>query len=210
MKKNWFITFEGIEGSGKSTQIELFRDFLEKKGYSTIVTREPGGTLIGDQIRNILLNPDNKKMEPITEAYLYAASRIQLIREIILPALEEGQFVLCDRYVDSSYAYQGYGRELSLDEIMSINKYAIEKALPDLTFLLYLPTEDGLRRATALEADRIEREAIEFHQQVQNGFLELAEKFPERIKIVEADGEIMQIHQKIVELFQEELVIHGK
>lgn len=210
MKKNWFITFEGIEGSGKSTQIELFRDFLEKKGYSTIVTREPGGTLIGDQIRNILLNPDNRKMEPITEAYLYAASRIQLIREIILPALEEGQFVLCDRYVDSSYAYQGYGRELSLDEIMSINKYAIEKALPDLTFLLYLPTEDGLRRATALEADRIEREAIEFHQKVQNGFLELAEKFPERIKIVEADGEIMQIHQKIVELFQEELVIHGK
>ncbi len=209
MNRSWFITFEGIEGSGKSTQIELFRDYLELKGYSVLVTREPGGTKIGDQIRKILLNPDNKGLDPVAEAFLYASSRVQLVKEVIAPALEDGHIVLCDRYVDSSYAYQGFGRALSLDEIMSINKYSLDLALPDLTFLLYLPTEDGLRRATALGADRIERENIKFHKRVQEGYLELAKKFPKRIKIVEADHDIEQINKRLVEIFKEELILHG-
>lgn len=202
-KKGFFITFEGVEGSGKSTQMELLGKFLLERGFDILLTREPGGTEIGDKIRDILLDPENKGMDKMVEALLYAASRAQLVAEVIKPALEAGKVVICDRYFDSSVAYQVYGRGIPFEVIEAINKWAIENAKPDITFFLDISVEVGLERATVFFADRIEKEDIEFHRRVRKGYLELAKKDTKRFITIEALKESDEIHRKIIEKIKE-------
>jgi len=193
-----FITLEGVEGSGKSTQMKFLADYLRGRGYRVLITREPGGTQIGDKIRDILLNPEFKEMDYRTEVLLYAAGRAQHVSQVIKPALKLKKIVICDRYIDSSLVYQGFGRGLTLEDILNINKWATQDLEPDLTILLYIPVEEGLRRATEVYADRIEREGIEFHRKVHEGYRELARKFPKRYYVVEALGDPKEIHREIV------------
>ena len=152
MNRGFFITFEGGDGSGKSTQISILKESLIEKGYDVILTREPGGTDISEKIRELILDPENGEMEDITEAYLYAAARAQLVRQLIKPALEEGKVVICDRFVDSSIAYQGFGRGLG-DAVGVINTYAVDDCMPDLTILLKLDPERGSSRIAGREHD---------------------------------------------------------
>lgn len=181
-----FITFEGIEGSGKSTQQRLLAEYLTGRGVDVVVTREPGGTVVSDCIREILLDPQNGRLDAWSEALLYAASRAQLVAEVIEPALAEGKTVLCDRYVDSSVAYQVYGRGLPHEDVLAVNRPATRGIEPSLTILLMMPTEEGLARATRRAADRIEREAIEFHHRVAEGYRRLTEENPRRIRVFDA------------------------
>lgn len=198
MKRGLFVTFEGIEGSGKSTQIIQLADYLKAKGYNAVVTREPGGTLIGSAIRKILLNPGFSGMDYHTEVLLYAADRAQHVAEVVRPALENGDMVISDRYIDSSVAYQHYGRGLPLDFILDVNERAVQGLKPDLTFLLSVPVALGLERATKVAADRIERESIEFHTRVETGFQKLAVSEPTRWHIIDGTRSIDEIHQEIV------------
>lgn len=196
-----FITLEGPEGSGKSTQTRLLKEYLEQKGHQVLATREPGGTLIGKQIRSTLLSPENGKMGEKTELLLYAADRSQHLEEVIKPALDEGKIVLCDRFIDSTIAYQGYGRGLDLKKIGWLNQYATEGLKPNLTFLLDISPSWGLKRALRLSkdgikqgiGDRLEQEKEEFHQKVRLGFLQIAQAEPERIKVVDASLKIEEV-----------------
>jgi dTMP kinase len=188
-----FITFEGIEGSGKSSQITLLTEHLRSKQRSVTLTREPGGTAIGDQVRKILLDPGNKALDPSAELLLYAASRAQHLKEVIRPALAGGAVVLCDRFSDATIAYQGYGRGLDLDMIQALDRLVTDGMRPDLTVLLDVETAVGLARARGrnnqqgLEAEaRFENEALAFHERVRQGYLALARKAPDRITIVDA------------------------
>ena len=196
MNKGFFITFEGGDGSGKSTQISILRECLIEKGYDVILTREPGGTDISEKIRELILDPENGEMEDITEAYLYAAARAQLVRQLIKPALEEGKVVICDRFVDSSIAYQGFGRGLG-DAVGVINTYAVDDCMPDLTILLKLDPERGSSRIAGREHDRIEQASDDFHRKVYEGYLKLEEKYPDRILGVDASGTIQEIADEI-------------
>lgn len=196
MNRGFFITFEGGDGSGKSTQISILKESLIKKGYDVILTREPGGTNISEKIRELILDPENGEMEDITEAYLYAAARAQLVRQLIKPALEEGKVVICDRFVDSSIAYQGFGRGLG-DAVGVINTYAVDDCMPDLTILLKLDPERGSSRIAGREHDRIEQASDEFHRKVYEGYLKLEEMYPERILGVDASGTIQEIAEEI-------------
>lgn len=178
-----FVTFEGIDGSGKSTQAELLRARLEADGHVVVATREPGGTELGERVRDLLLHGGH--ITPWAEALLYAASRAQHVDEVIRPALERGAWVVCDRYVDSSVAYQGVGRELGLDRVLDLNVAAVGGLLPDRTFLLELdPAELGGRLSG--EHDRLEREPGDFHARVADGYRQLAARFPERIVVLDA------------------------
>ena len=196
MNRGFFITFEGGDGSGKSTQISILRECLIEKGYDVILTREPGGTDISEKIRELILDPENGEMEDITEAYLYAAARAQLVRQLIKPALEEGKVVICDRFVDSSIAYQGFGRGLG-DAVGVINTYAVDDCMPDLTILLKLDPERGSSRIAGREHDRIEQASDDFHRKVYEGYLKLEEKYPDRILGVDASGTIQEIADEI-------------
>jgi len=184
-----FITFEGIEGSGKSTQASLLRGFLEEQGLQVLVTREPGGSPIGEQIRGILLDPGNHGMVPLAELLLYEASRCQHVEAVIRPALEDGKTVICDRFFDASTAYQGYARGLEIKMVGDLNLIATGGRKPDLTIVLDLPVDVGLRRL-GRNLDRIEREAVAFHERVRRGYLRIAEDEPERVKVVNATGTI--------------------
>lgn len=172
--KGAFITFEGCEGVGKSTQLRLLKDYLDKTGQPAVFTREPGGTDIAEAIRNIILNPENN-VQPIVEAYLFAAARADHVRRKIMPALAEGKLVICDRYLDSSLAYQGYARELGMEEVWEINRYAVGDCIPDCTVFLDLPPKDSWRRKSGKEIvdDRMENESLAFHNKVYEGFCEL-------------------------------------
>ena len=184
-----FITFEGPEGSGKSSQIKQLATFLEKSGFSVLATREPGGTVIGDQIRDCIHDVANTDMVAPTEFLLYSASRAQLVRNVIRPALEAGIIVLCDRYADSSIAYQGYGRGLDLADLGIITRFATGGLRPDLTFLLDMDVERGLARRVEgkAEMNRLDLEEIAFHQRVRDGYHKLAKIDPQRWVIVDAD-----------------------
>ena len=196
-----FISFEGPDGSGKSTQIALLKEYLENKGYDCLVTREPGGTKISEQVREILLDPANKAMGYMTEALLYASARAQLMHEVILPALEAGRAVICDRFVDSSAVYQGIARGLGVDEIYKLNAYATEGVLPQLTIHLDLPASVGIaRKKDQKDLDRMEQEASSFHEKVAQGYRDLAKLAPDRIKTVDATKDIAAIHAGVVEL----------
>ena len=184
-----FITLEGPEGSGKTTAVEAAVKALEAKGYKIVRTREPGGTPIAEQIRNVILDKENTAMDPRTEALLYAASRRQHLVEKVWPALKEGKIVICDRYLDSSLAYQGGARGLGVDNILNINLFATENTFPDLTLLFDIKPEEGLKRIAAnasREVNRLDLEKREFHNKVRETFLLLAKRYPERFVIIDA------------------------
>ncbi len=197
-KKGLFITFEGIEGCGKSTQSKMLRDYLESCGKSVLLTREPGGPLISEKIRSLLLDPENSEMLRETELLLYMASRSQHTGQWIIPALEEGKYVISDRYNDSSIAYQGAARKLDLSQIDGITRFATFSLVPDITFLIDLPAENGLCRIQPCVADRIEQEDIEFHKRVRQGFLDVANREPGRFCIIDGRGTIEEIHVEII------------
>lgn len=196
MRDALFITFEGIEGCGKSTQIRLLEGHLQKRGLPVLRTREPGGTPVGEKIRQVLLNRDFKEMGPVTELLLYAAARAQHIDQVIRPALQAGKTVLCDRYADATEAYQGYARGLDKTLLKMLHKIAAGNLKPDLTFLLDCPVELGLARVR--ERNRFEEEAAAFHEKVRQGYLHVARGEPKRIKVIDAGGSVETIHRKII------------
>ena len=173
--KGLFISFEGGDGAGKSTQLKKIREYMEERGLETVFTREPGGTPIGEKIRNVILDVDNREMTDYTESYLYAASRAQVVREVIRPALMEGKVVVCDRFVDSSIAYQGYGRGLGRETVWNINKDAVGDCMPDLTIFLDIdPGKADRRMGSRTERrDRLEVAGVDFHQKVYDGYMEM-------------------------------------
>lgn len=200
-----FITFEGPEGSGKSTQARQLKETLEKRGYPVVLTREPGGTPVGDAIREILLNPDFSSMEPLAELFLYEASRNQHVNEVIRPALERDTIVLSDRYQDASIVYQGVARNLDPDLVNSLNELATEALNPDLTFILDVETQNGLKQARGTDdkydckGDRIEQESSEFHETVRQAYRELSEQEPERCKLIPRSGDVNEVHEVILD-----------
>lgn len=197
-----FITLEGPDGSGKSTIIKLLGDYLRNKGIEFIMTREPGGTLIGEEIRHIILDEKNTSMGAETEALLYAAARGQHIHEKILPAMEQGNIVLCDRFTLSSLAYQGVGRDLGIERVKAINDFAIRGVYPDLILFFHVDPELTLKRKLGKVAgDRLEQEGNDFHRRVYNGYMELLEMYPENIKIIDATRSVKQVlEQSITEI----------
>jgi dTMP kinase len=199
-----FITFEGIEGCGKTTQLLLLARRLEGIGHAVRVTREPGGCPIADQIRNILLDADNHAITPLAELLLYAAARAQHMLEVVIPALEAGVIVICDRFTDATLAYQGYGRQLDLAVIHRLNELATGAILPDLTLLLDCPVETGLERAISrinsapgAREERFELESLQFHQRVRDGYLALAQQQPARFVIIDATAGIRETEEAI-------------
>jgi dTMP kinase len=199
-KKPLFITIEGGEGAGKSVQVELLRQYLKELGFDVLLVREPGGTKESELIRDVLLNPQNK-LNALSELFLYEAARAQLVSEIIMPALSKGIFVLCDRFFDATIAYQGYGREINIALIESLNEAASFGIKPSLTIYLDIDPSLGLIRAKSLNGgDRMEQESELFHKAVRAGYLELAKKEPDRIKTVNADGGIRDIQKAILSL----------
>jgi len=202
-----FITFEGGEGSGKTTVIENLYKELNSNGYNIIKTREPGGSIISEQIRKVILDVDNTKMDYRTEALLYAASRRQHLSEIIIPALNKNIIVICDRYLDSSLAYQGYARGLGIKEVYKINQYATEGILPDITFYIDVDPQEGLKRIkdSNRDVDRLDLENFDFHQLVRKGYLEVAAMFPERIKIINGHQTVNEISNQIKDIIKTKL-----
>ena len=191
-----FVTFEGGEGSGKSTVLKKVDALLREEGYETVLSREPGGTPISEEIRNVILDRKNTNMDPRTEALLYAASRRQHLVEKIWPALKEGKIVLCDRFLDSSLAYQGGARGLGIDEILKVNEYATEGTLPDLTILFDIEPEKGLARIAAnqgREVNRLDLEKISFHEGVRSTFQSLAKRFPDRYVVIDASQSLENV-----------------
>ena len=198
-----FITFEGGEGSGKSTVLRKVDERLRENGYQTVVTREPGGTPIAEQIRNVILDKENTAMDPRTEALLYAASRRQHLVEKIWPALKEGKLILCDRYLDSSLAYQGGARNLGIENVLNVNRFATEDTYPDLTILFDIEPELGLRRIAAnasREVNRLDLEKMSFHQEVRETFHKIASMFPDRFVIVDASKTLEEVVDEVYQL----------
>jgi dTMP kinase len=195
-----FVTFEGPEGSGKTTQIQLLSQWLAAQGCDVLATREPGGTRIGDAIRALLLDPAHTEMQPAAETLLYSAARAQIVGQVIRPHLERGGVVLCDRFADSTLAYQGYGRQLDLDTLRRITAFAIGDAWPDLTIYLDLPVVEGLRRkqsCSQVEWNRMEREQQEFHERVRLGYLALARAEPQRWLVLDGMQPVAEIQERV-------------
>ncbi|HEY7162202.1 MAG TPA: dTMP kinase [Acidobacteriota bacterium] len=209
MKRGLFVTFEGIEGCGKSTQVQLASTWLDKQNIPHQVTREPGGTNVGTDIRKILLSEKTVELQPVAEALLYLADRFQHIVEVIRPALDSGKVVLCDRYHDSTIAYQGYGRGIPVQWIENIWIGSSAGLVPDLTILLDLDPQIGLQRsleklrARGLDESRFEKESLEFHIRVREGFLALAKLDPKRFRIIDGSLSTEEIHHKTIEILNE-------
>jgi dTMP kinase len=198
MSKGKFITIDGVEGAGKSTQIDLICSYLQRKGIDVVRTREPGGTDVGEKIRSVLLDVDNQEMHSDTELLLMFSSRNELIQNKIIPALNNGSWVVSDRFTDASFAYQGGGRMLNLDRISKLEEWVLGDFKPDLTLLLDINVELGMTRIEARAAkDRIELEERAFFERVRSVFISRSEAFPERIKLIDASGTIDDIHEKI-------------
>ena len=198
MTKGLFITFEGADGCGKTTQINLLDEYLRNKGYKTLITREPGAKGLGTKLREILLNYDGE-VSSRCESFLFLADRAQHVDCIIKPALEKGVIILCDRHADSTIAYQGYGRGVNLDELKNLNNLATSGLKPDLTIVLDVDVETSMSRV-GKEKDRMESAGKEFFERVRNGFLEIAKQEPERVKVISSSDTIENIHSKIKEL----------
>lgn len=197
------ISIEGPDGAGKSTQIALLKEYLEQKGYESVLTREPGGTKISEKIRNLILDRENMEMGREAEMMLYAAARAQLVHEVIKPALEIGKAVICDRYIDSSAVYQGIAREIGIETVYQINECAIQGIWPDLTIHLDLDAEEGIKRKkNQAQLDRMELETMEFHKNVVQGYRTLAKRDPKRIKTIDATLSIEEIHDQIKEYLE--------
>jgi dTMP kinase len=204
-----FITFEGLDNSGKSTQVQMLAEHLTRKGHRVLVLREPGGTEIGERIRTMLLDKNNISMTEASELFLFSASRSQLVKEIIKPALEGGMVVLCDRYYDSTTAYQGWGRGISLEVIAAINRYASDNLVPDITFLLDIPIKEIEKRILRAKKnnDRMESSGLEFYERVRNGYLDLAKK-ESRYRLLDALQTVDDIHDAIWEILAPSIEKH--
>ncbi|MBA2876685.1 dTMP kinase [Thermaerobacillus caldiproteolyticus] len=203
-----FFSFEGPEGAGKTTVITKLTAFLKEKGFDVVSTREPGGIEIAEEIRAIILNPLHTKMDGRTEALLYAAARRQHLVEKIIPALESGKIVLCDRFIDSSLAYQGFARGLGVDEVLSINQFAIDKYFPSLTVYFDLDPQIGLERIEknqSREINRLDMESLSFHNKVRQGYLQLAERFSDRIVTIDASKSIDEVFDMTVTIVMEKI-----
>ncbi len=195
-----FITMEGTDGAGKSTQLKLLNDYLKKKGFNVVLVREPGSTNIGEKIRNIILDIENKEMNCMTEALLYAASRAQLVNQVIVPELKKGSIVICDRFVDSSIVYQGIARNIGIDIIKKINNIATGGLIPDITFFLDLAPDKAIeRKKEQKELDRLESEKDYFYKKVYEGYKILIEQNSERIKVINALQSIDKVHKNIID-----------
>jgi dTMP kinase len=212
---SFFITFEGIEGSGKTTQLRHLHKHLQALGYQTLVTREPGGCSISDTIRALLLDPESINMASRAELLLYSAARAQHVEECIRPALEDGKVVLCDRFSDATTVYQGTGRGLDMKNLEAINNYATNGLVPDLTLLLDYPAEEGLQRARSrnnsenMEAEgRFELEALAFHRRIREGYLELA-KSEDRFHVIDALGDLVNVSKRITAVVDRFLAIRS-
>jgi len=205
MKRGLLITFEGPDGSGKSTQVEMLKKYLNSRGYEVVFTREPGGTFIGEKVRNIILDNKNENMNPMCEALLYAASRAQLVSEVIKPALKAGKMVICDRFVHSSIVYQGIARNLGIDKIKGINDAALGGLEADLIFMLNISFEEGLKRkADQKEFDRLENSGDEFHRKVFKGY-EFISKNYDNISNIDARKSENCIHEEIIDILEVKL-----
>jgi len=206
-----FITFEGPEGSGKSSQIPLLGEFLRQHGFTVLETREPGGTLIGDQIRSCLHDVANEEMRAVTEVLLYSASRAQLIKEIILPALAEGHIVLSDRYADSTIAYQGYGRGLDLSDLFAVTRFATGGLKPDLTLFLDIDVERGLarRQEGGEEMNRLDLENVAFHQRVRRGYHTLLANDPDRWETIDANRSVPEVQAELQRIVMKRVMTSG-
>ena len=200
--KGYFVVFEGGEGAGKTTQIEALTKWLEARGEEVVVTREPGGTEIGERVREVLLDRKSVKMDPRAEALLYAADRAQHVAEVIGPALEQGKIVVSDRFVDSSLAYQGLARGLGLDEIYDISKWATGNLVPDLVFFLKVDPKTGFARLTG-DTDRLEAEGVSFHERVSIAYRKLAKYFPDRFVVLDAMNSPAELHEEVVKVLEE-------
>ena len=208
MKKGLFIVFEGGEGTGKTTAIESIYDWIIERGFKCVKTREPGGIKIAEEIRQVILNKENTNMDGRTEALLYAAARRQHLVEKVIPALENGEIVLCDRFIDSSLAYQGYARNLGIDEVMSINKFAIGNYMPDLSILFDLDPKIGLKRISMSgerEVNRLDLEKIEFHEKVREGYSKVYDHNKDRIIKINAEQTKEDIVAEIKEILKSKL-----
>ena len=199
-----FITFEGLDGCGKSTQMALLADALTDAGYDVLTTREPGGTALGEALRSVLLDVGYTGMSPRAEALLYAAARAQLVDEVVRPALDDGRVVLCDRYIDSSLAYQGYGRGLVIEDVITLNVWATDCLFPDLTFALLVDESVRAGRAGAEPADRLESETAAFFQRIADGYGRLAEDHPHRIRVIDGTRAIQDVHDCVKAAVEEE------
>lgn len=194
-----FITLEGTDGSGKTTQINMLSDYFSQRGYRVVCTREPGGTPIGEKIREIIIDKNNKEMTNVTEALLYAAARAQLVSQVIEPVLKDGGVVISDRFLDSSLVYQGFARGMGENFIRNINRAAVNLLEPDITFLLKLKPEDSIaRKSKQAELDRLEAEKANFHQRVFDGYVSLARKNKDRIKVIDALKSPEDIHTEML------------
>lgn len=201
VKRGYFITFEGADGCGKTTQLELLADYLKEKNKEVIITREPGARGLGERIRDILLNYDGEVSDRC-ESFLFLADRAQHIDIIVNPAVEAGKIVLCDRHIDSSVAYQGYGRGLDIEQIDRLNMIATNGKRPDLTLVFDIDAETSMKRV-GTEKDRMESAGIDFFNRVRKGYLELANQEPERIRVLDATKSIEEIHNEVVKIFSE-------
>ena len=201
VKRGYFITFEGADGCGKTTQLELLADYLKEKNKEVIITREPGARGLGERIRDILLNYDGEVSDRC-ESFLFLADRAQHIDIIVNPAVEDGKIVLCDRHIDSSVAYQGYGRGLDIEQIDRLNMIATNGKRPDLTLVFDIDAETSMKRF-GTEKDRMESAGIDFFNRVRKGYLELANQEPERIRVLDATKSIEEIHNEVVKIFSE-------
>ena len=203
-KRGLFITLEGPDGSGKSTQSLLLARYLERKGYKVVRTREPGGTSIAEALRRIILNPKSR-ISKLTEVLLYEAGRAQHTSELILPALRQGKTVICERYTDATLAYQGYGRKLNIRMVNELNRIASSGLKPDLTILLDLDVREGLKRVRKISGgrmDRMERESIRFHERVRKGYLEIASRDPARFKLVKVMETPEKTHLEVAKVIR--------
>ena len=200
MEKGLFITFEGTDGCGKTTQIEMLKDYFEKQGRTVLLTREPGAKGLGTKLREIVLNYDGE-VSPVCESFLFLADRAQHVDTIIKPAVARGEIVLCDRHTDSTVAYQGYGRELDIEQIKMLNNIATSGLKPDLTFIFDIDIDTAQKRV-GKNKDRMESAGIEFFKRVRNGYLEIAKQEPERVKVLDGSKSIETIHNELLEILQ--------
>jgi len=208
-REGWFITLEGGEGSGKTTVMGRLAAYLQNRSMPYLISREPGGIEIAEKIRSIILDPAHTAMDARTEALLYAASRSQHLAERVEPALKEGLIVLCDRFVDSSLVYQGYARGLGIDEVWSINRFAIGSRMPDLTFYLDIEPEVGLARIAAnrdREVNRLDLESLAFHHKVREGYQLVAATYPERIVVLDAGRPLHMVEQDIIKTLEDRIL----
>ena len=205
MKRGLFITVEGPEGAGKSTILKKMAEELKEKGHQVVLTREPGGISIAEEIRKVILDRNHTEMDERTEALLYAAARRQHLAEKVIPSLENGSMVLCDRFLDSSLAYQGHARGIGMEEVYSINKFAIGDTMPDLTLYFDVSPEVGLKRISknqGREVNRLDLEAIDFHERVREGYLMLLKQFPQRIKKIDASVSFDDVYKTSMEIIE--------